>query len=647
MRLIMAARFVFFFTETETETDRPSPIRTAPIPYRHRPSISLRDPVDPPPRTSSARERRVEKGVEEPRWAVDMAAAVRVEKATSDLLLGPDWSLNIDICDGANSDHGQAKEVIKTVKKRLQHKNSSVQSLALTLLETLVKNCGDHVHFLVVERGILPEMVKLAKKKANVQVRDKILTLLDSWQEAFGGPGGKHPQFYWAYSELKQSGLEFPRRSPEAATIFAPHLQPGIGSPVNSSLRADGMISSSGSPLSLSDLQRILSAAELLSEMLREVDPNDHEAVNDEIIAELVNQCRSYQKKIMSLVSSVSDEDLLSQSLDLNDRLQILLSKHDAIASGSPLPGEETDVLSELPRGITTPPAVTVVPETAIVPTFVLDDEEEEEEDDEFSQLARRNSRFRSANDKSASSGVGASSSSTQDGTASSAASVTTTASPSTSSSALALPDHLAPIRTSPEDKIMSDLLALTIVSSPSPEPALHPGGSPTSYHPQPHYVDPEQTAAAHNSYVAPWAQHQPQTAPIKQQQQPPPQPQPQFPYNPSPYPPPPWAPQDNTESNPFVASSSQHLSTSSSSLKVPLNMRPLQQSQSFGVPLRSAASDSPTNKSLKQPMSAGSRRPSYVPSNKFFDDLLERNADGTLKTGSTVIGGMSSPYKP
>ncbi|KAE8774387.1 TOM1-like protein 2 [Hordeum vulgare] len=93
-------------------------------------------------------------------------------------------------------------------------------------------------------------------------------------------------------------------------------------------------ISSSGTPLSLSDLQRILSAAELLSEMLREVNPNDHEAVNDEIIAELVNQCRSYQKKIMSMVSSVRDEDLFSQSLDLNDILQILHSKHDAIASG-------------------------------------------------------------------------------------------------------------------------------------------------------------------------------------------------------------------------------------------------------------------------------------------------------------------------
>lgn len=38
-----------------------------------------------------------------------------------------------------------------------------------------------------------------------MHVRDKILALLDSWQEAFGGPGGKHPQYYWAYEELRAS----------------------------------------------------------------------------------------------------------------------------------------------------------------------------------------------------------------------------------------------------------------------------------------------------------------------------------------------------------------------------------------------------------------------------------------------------------
>jgi hypothetical protein len=88
------------------------------------------------------------------------------------------------------------------------------------------------------------------------------------------------------------------------------------------------------------------------------------------------------------------DEELLGQALDLNDKLQILLEKYDAIISGSPLPDEVTDVGSELPAGAAPNIGVEVAPEAAVAPTViqtnVLNVEEDEDEDDEFALLARR-----------------------------------------------------------------------------------------------------------------------------------------------------------------------------------------------------------------------------------------------------------------
>lgn len=84
------------------------------------------------------------------------------------------------------------------------------------------------------------------------------------------------------------------------------------------------------------------------------------------------------------------DEEHLEQVLQLNDNLQSLLAKHDAIASGSPLP---TEIPSPTPS-----PSTPVAPAPALgspIPNRLKDEEEEEEdENDEFAQLARRSYRL-------------------------------------------------------------------------------------------------------------------------------------------------------------------------------------------------------------------------------------------------------------
>ncbi|XP_073129899.1 TOM1-like protein 9 [Henckelia pumila] len=265
-----------------------------------------------------------------------------VERATSNMLIGPDWAMNIEICDICNHDPAQAKDVVRGIKKRLGSKNPKVQLLALTLLETIVKNCGDIVHMHVADKDLPREMVKIVKKKPDFHVKEKILILIDTWQEAFGGSRARYPQYFVAYQDLLRLGAVFPQRSESSVPIFTPaQTQPLTSYPQNlrnPDSRQDAAESSAEAEfptLSLTELQNARGVMDVLSEMLNALKPSDKEELMHDVIVDLVAQCRTYKQRVVHLVNSTSDESLLCQGLALNDDLQRVLAKHESMSSGA------------------------------------------------------------------------------------------------------------------------------------------------------------------------------------------------------------------------------------------------------------------------------------------------------------------------
>ncbi|XP_071692256.1 TOM1-like protein 9 isoform X2 [Rutidosis leptorrhynchoides] len=269
-----------------------------------------------------------------------------VERATSSMLIGPDWSMNTEICDICNHDPAQAKDVVKGVKRRLGSKNPKVQLLALTLLETIMKNCGDFVHMHVAERDLLHEMVKILKKKPDIHVKEKILILIDTWQETFGGARARYPQYYAAYHELLRLGAVFPPKSDRPASVVKTPQTQGSSSYGNNQENGNEATESSTEAefpsLSLTELQNARGIMDVLAEMLTAIDPEKKEGLRQEVIVDLVDQCRTYKQRVVHLVNSTSDESLLCQGLALNDELQRVLAKHESLVSGTPVSSDKS-----------------------------------------------------------------------------------------------------------------------------------------------------------------------------------------------------------------------------------------------------------------------------------------------------------------
>ncbi|EYU22325.1 hypothetical protein MIMGU_mgv1a018553mg, partial [Erythranthe guttata] len=481
-----------------------------------------------------------------------------------------------------------AKDVVKAVKKGLQHKNAK-------LLETMVKNCGDYVHLQIAERIYCLRWSRLlGKKQTDMNVRDKILVLIGSWHQAFGGAGGRYSQYYMAYEDLRRSCVKFPKNLPrDAVPIFTP---PVTTHPITTNNPKPNVL-------------------DLLADMLQAVDPSDRSAVKDEVIVDLVEQCRANQKKLVQLLATTG---VLNSMI----AYKFVLAKHDAIASGSPLPpqaqvrnnisikeSEKQDLSTPKPAEATVvqnaPPSENNKRSAPVLPEKQKNvaPEEDDEEEDDFALLARRHSKVR--------------------------ADVALT-----ESNALVPVDvPTSSVRTKEQDMI--DLLSITLSTPtlteqtpqqpPSPSMQQTQGNIPSNYPPQPllpqhqpqyqqfesqPQIEPQQNQLQYPQYAT-----QQQQAFNNASHQ-----QPQFHQYTSMYPPPPWA-----------ATPGYYTNNQSPVYTYPTS-RPTFESSNNGVPHVTSGLSSPTANNVGQ-------RP-FIPSYRLFEDLnVLGNADGRFKAIKIWLG--------
>ncbi|XP_006878173.1 PREDICTED: target of Myb protein 1-like, partial [Chrysochloris asiatica] len=194
------------------------------------------------------------------------------------------------------------------------NKNFHEVMLALTVLETCVKNCGHRFHVLVASQdfveGVLVRTILPKNNPPNI-VHDKVLNLIQSWADAFRSSPDL-TGVVAVYEDLRRKGLEFPMtdldmlspiHTPQR-TVFnleapsgqnsvrddasqrADHTQHTASLPTLATLSSDTSITPTPEQIGKlrSELEMVSGNVRVMSEMLTELVPTQAEPADLELL---------------------------------------------------------------------------------------------------------------------------------------------------------------------------------------------------------------------------------------------------------------------------------------------------------------------------------------------------------------------------
>ncbi|XP_027351634.1 TOM1-like protein 2 [Abrus precatorius] len=266
-----------------------------------------------------------------------------VDEATLETMEEPNWGINLRICGMINSQHFNGSEVVKAIKRKINHKSSVVQTLSLDLLEACAMNC-EKVFSEIASEKVLDDMIRVIDNpQAHPHNRRRAFQLIRAWGES--EDLAYLPVFRQTYMSLNgraepldmTGGNSQPVPYGSESFTHEP-LDPPERYPIpEAGLHAmddSAAFSSNYQHISIEEKKEHLVVArnslELLSSILSsEAEPKP---LKEDLTVSLLEKCKESLSIIKGIVeSTTNDEATLFEALYLNDELQQVVSKYEEL----------------------------------------------------------------------------------------------------------------------------------------------------------------------------------------------------------------------------------------------------------------------------------------------------------------------------
>ncbi|KAM7372403.1 hypothetical protein PAMP_009572 [Pampus punctatissimus] len=260
------------------------------------------------------------------------------------------------VFDGESVQHAggaadRPRDAVRALKKRIVgNKNFKEVMLALTVLETCVKNCGYRFHILVTTRdfieGVLVRSI-IPRNSPPLILHDRVLSIVQAWADAFRSSPDL-TGVVSVYEDLRRKGLEFPMTELDG---YSPVQAPKKTLPGNGPAVTTAVLLSSKPPPLTSELKQenykgtdaftpnqvkklkaelgvVRSNLAMMSDMMSQLDPVTVKQADMELL-ELYTVCKEMQDRIVKIVPRLSEEKLIEELLAANDEMNTAFTRYN------------------------------------------------------------------------------------------------------------------------------------------------------------------------------------------------------------------------------------------------------------------------------------------------------------------------------